>query len=161
MLKEQNQNLKALFQWLIEKGLNQNKSKCEFRKDKLEFFGYVSSKDSISPVPKKVADVVNLQTTSTASEYAAFWGWRTTVRGSSLTTLPRQRPCASSPTGTYHSVGRKDMTTQSANYREALVSAPVTAYFDPQEGTEICWCKSSQLGNHPLTSRPENWGKSC
>ena len=40
MLEEQNQNLKALFQWLIEKGLNQNKSKCEFRKDKLEFFGY-------------------------------------------------------------------------------------------------------------------------
>ena len=72
MLEEHNQNLKALFQWLAEKGLTLNKSKCEFRKDKLEFFGYVFSKDGISPVPKKVADVVNLQTTSTASEYAAF-----------------------------------------------------------------------------------------
>ena len=39
-LKELDQNLKAVFQRLREKGLTLNKSKCEFRKDKLEFFGY-------------------------------------------------------------------------------------------------------------------------
>ena len=51
-LKEHHQNLKAVFQRLKEKGLTLNKSKCEFRKDKLEFFVYMFSKDGISPDPK-------------------------------------------------------------------------------------------------------------
>ena len=73
-LQEHDQNLKAVFQRLREKGLTLNKRKCKFRKDKLEFFGYVFSKDGISPDPKKVADVVNLQTPSTASEVRSLLG---------------------------------------------------------------------------------------
>ena len=73
-LQEHDQNLKAVFQRLREKGLTLNKRKCKFRKDKLEFFGYVFSKDGISPDPKKVADVVNLQTPSTASGVRSLLG---------------------------------------------------------------------------------------
>ncbi|XP_068675612.1 uncharacterized protein [Montipora foliosa] len=65
---EHNQRLKAVFQRLREKGLSLKKSKREYTKDKLEFYGYVFPKDGISPDPKKVEDVVNLQTPSTASE---------------------------------------------------------------------------------------------
>ena len=71
---EHNRNLEAVFQRLREKGLTLNKSKCEYSKDKLEFFGYVFSKDGISPDPKKVEDVVNLQTPSTASEVRSLLG---------------------------------------------------------------------------------------
>ncbi|PFX11079.1 Retrovirus-related Pol polyprotein from transposon 17.6, partial [Stylophora pistillata] len=73
-LEEHDKNLKAVFQRLREKGLTLNKSKCEFRKYKLKFFGYVFSKDGISPDPNKVADVVNLQTPSTASEVCGLLG---------------------------------------------------------------------------------------
>ena len=66
--------MEAVFQRLREKGLILNKSKCEYSKDKLEFFGYVFSKDGISPDPKKVEDVVNLQTPSTASEVRSLLG---------------------------------------------------------------------------------------
>ena len=72
--KEHEQTLKAVFQHLREKGLSLNKSKCEYFKDKLEFFGYVFSKDGISPDPKKVEDVVNLQTSSTVSEIRSLLG---------------------------------------------------------------------------------------
>ena len=65
--EEHDQTLRAVFQRLREKGLTLNKSKCEYSKDKLEFFGYVFSKDGISPDPKKVEEVVNLSTPSTAS----------------------------------------------------------------------------------------------
>ena len=75
--EEHNQNLGAVFQRLREKGLTLNKSKCEYSKDKLEFFGYVFSKDGISPDPKKVEDVVNLQTPSTASEVRSLLGMTT------------------------------------------------------------------------------------
>ena len=73
-LEEYDQSLKAVFQRLREKGLTLNKSKHDFRKHKLELFGYVFSKDGISPDPKKVADVVNLQTPSKASEVRSLLG---------------------------------------------------------------------------------------
>ena len=45
--KEHEQHLRAVFQRLREKGLTLNKIKCEYSKDKLEFFGYVFSKEGI------------------------------------------------------------------------------------------------------------------
>ena len=72
--EEHDQNLRTVFQRLREKGLTLNKSKCEYSKDRLEFFGYVFSKDGISPDPKKVEDVVNLHTPSTASEVHSLLG---------------------------------------------------------------------------------------
>ena len=60
--EEHDQNLKTVFQCLREKGLTKNKSMCEYSIDKLEFFGYVFSKEGISPDPKEVEDGVNLQT---------------------------------------------------------------------------------------------------
>ena len=44
---EHDQNLTAVFQRLREKDLTLNKSKCEYSKDKLEFFGYVFSKKKV------------------------------------------------------------------------------------------------------------------
>ena len=72
--EEHDQNLRAVFQRLREKGLTLNKSKCEYSKDKLEFFGYVFSKDGIAPDLKKVEEVVNLSTPSTASEVRSLLG---------------------------------------------------------------------------------------
>ena len=37
--EEHDQNLGAVFQRLREKGVTLNKSKCEYSKDRLEFFG--------------------------------------------------------------------------------------------------------------------------
>ena len=59
---------------LKEKSLTLKKRKCEYSKDKLEFFGYVFSKGGISPDPKKVEDLVNLQTPSAASEVRSLLG---------------------------------------------------------------------------------------
>ena len=43
--EEHDQNPRAAFQRLREKGLTLNKSKCEYSEDKLEFFRYIFSKD--------------------------------------------------------------------------------------------------------------------
>ena len=37
-----------------------NKPKCEFNKSCLEFFGYIFTKDSMSPDPRKVAAIKQL-----------------------------------------------------------------------------------------------------
>jgi len=72
--EEHDQHLRAVFQRLREKGLTLNKSKYEYSKDTLEFFGYVFSKEGISPDPKKGKEVVNLSTPSTASEVRSLLG---------------------------------------------------------------------------------------
>ena len=66
--KDHDQHLSEVFQHLRDKGLTLNKSKCQYSKDKLELLGYIFSKEGISPDPKKVEEVVNLSTPSTASE---------------------------------------------------------------------------------------------
>ena len=104
------------------------KSKCEFRKDKLEFFGYVFSKDGISPDLKKVADVVNLQTPSTASEVHSLLGMTNyrsrfipdyTTKTEPLRKLThKDQPCC----------WTEEHDHAASQLKEALVSAPVTAY---------------------------------
>jgi hypothetical protein len=45
-----------------------NKGKCEFNRDKVEFFGYVFSKDGISADPKKINAIKNAEPPKNAAE---------------------------------------------------------------------------------------------
>ena len=135
--EEHDKTLRAVFQRLREKGLTLNKSKCEYSKDKLEFFGYVFSKDGIAPDPKKVEEVVNLSTPSTASEVRSLLGM--------TNYCSRFIPDYATKTEPLRKLTHKDQpwcwTTEHDRavnqLKEALSSAPVTAYFDPEKETEI------------------------
>ena len=136
-LKEHDQNLKAVFQRLKEKGLTLNKSKCKFRKDKLEFFGYVFSKDGISPDPKKVADVVNLQTPSTASEVRSLLGMTNYCSRFIPDYDTKTEPLRKYTHKDQQWCWREEHDHAASQLKEALVSAPVTVYFDSEKDREI------------------------
>ena len=135
--EEHDQHLRAVFQGLREKGLTLNKSKCEYSKDKLEFFGYVFSKEGISPDPKKVEEVVNLSTPSTASEVRSLLGM--------TNYCSRFIPDYATKTEPLRKLTHKDQpwcwTTEHdrtvSQLKEALASAAVAAYFDPEKESEI------------------------
>ena len=158
--KEHDHNLKAVFQRLREKGLTLNKSKCKFRKDRLEFFGYVFSKDSISPDPKQVADVVNRQTPSTASELRSLLGMtnyysRFIPDYATKTASAQAHP--QGPTVVLDRRPRRSQPTERSSCKRCL-----HCLLWSREGyRDICWCKSSWRGSHPPASGPENRGKSC
>ena len=111
--------------------------KCEYSKDKLEFFGYVFSKDGISPVPKKVEDVVNLQTPSTASEVRSLLGMTNYcsrfIQDYATKTEPLRKLTHKDQLWCWTAEHDRSVS----QLKEALVSAPVTAYFDPEKSTEI------------------------
>lgn len=95
------------------------------------------SKDGILPDPKKVADVVNLQTPLTASEVCSLLG---------LTNYcSRFVPDYVTKTEPLHKLTHKDQRwcwtkehdRAVSQLKEALVSTPVTAYFDPEKDTVI------------------------
>ena len=134
--EEHDQNLRAVFQRLREKGLTLNKSKCEYSKDKLEFFGYVFSKDGIAPDPKKV-EVFNLSTPSTASEVRSLLGMTNYcsrfIPDYATKTEPLRKPTHKDQPWCWTTEHDRAVN----QLKEALSSAPVTAYFDPEKETEI------------------------
>lgn len=131
------QSLEAVFRRLKERGLTLNKHKCEYGKDKLEFFGYVFSGEGITPDPKKIEDIVNLQTPTSASEVRSLLGM--------TNYCSRFIPDYATKTEPLRKLTHKDQpwewTSQHdhavTQLKEALVNAPVTAYFDPAKDTEI------------------------
>ena len=114
-----------------------NKHKCEYGKDKLEFYGYVFSGDGIAPDPKEIDDIVNLQTPTSASEVRSLLGM--------TNYCSRFIPDYATKTEPLRKLTHKDQpwewTSQHDSavdqLKEALVNAPVTAYFDPTKNTEI------------------------
>ena len=52
--KEHNANLIALLKRSREKGVTFNRAKCEFRRDRVVYYGLMVSKDGVSPDPCKV-----------------------------------------------------------------------------------------------------------
>ena len=129
------QSLEAVFQRLKERGLTLNKHNCEYGKDKLEF--YVFSGDGIAPDHKKIDDIVNLQTPTSASEVRSLLGM--------TNYCSRFIPDYATKTEPLRKLTHKDQpwewTSQHDSavdqLKEALVNAPVTAYIDPAKDTEI------------------------
>ena len=130
-------SLEAVFRRLKERGLTLNERKCEYSKDKVEFFGYTSSGDGITPDPKKIEDIVNLQTPTSASEVRSLLG---------ITNYcSRFIPDYATKTEPLRKLTHKDQPWEwtprhdSAvnELKDALVKAPVTAYFDPVKDTEL------------------------
>ncbi|CAB4033208.1 Hypothetical predicted protein [Paramuricea clavata] len=130
-------SLEAVFQRLKERGLTLNKHKCEYGKDKLEFYGYVFSGDGIAPDPKKIDDIVNLQTPTSASEVRSLLGM--------TNYCSRFIPDYATKTDPLRKLTHKDQPSEWTSQhdsavdqlKEALVNAPVTAYFDPTKDTEV------------------------
>ena len=107
------------------------------RKDKVEFFGYVFSGDGIALDPKKIEDIINLQTPTSASEVRSLLG-KTNYCSSFI-------PDYATKTEPLRRLTHKDQPWEWTpqhdravnELKEALVKASVTAYFDPVKDTEL------------------------
>ena len=135
--EEHDQNLRCVFQTLKEKGLTLNRSKCEFSKGRLEFFGYVFSEDGISPDPKKVEDIVNLQAPTNASEVRSFLGmvnyYARFIPDYATKTEPLRRLTHKGKPWSWTYEQERAL----AQLKDALASSPVPAYFDPAKEAEM------------------------
>lgn len=69
--------LKSVFQRFSDVNLTLNKSKCEFNKDSIAFFGFVFSKDGIAPDPSKVQSIHNMSPPTSVQEVRSFLGMAT------------------------------------------------------------------------------------
>jgi hypothetical protein len=72
--EEHDKRLVKVLERLREKGLTLNKDKCQFRFEKLEFFGNVLTKEGINPMEAKVSAVKNARRPENQSEVRSFLG---------------------------------------------------------------------------------------
>jgi hypothetical protein len=70
--EEHDKRLCKLFERLKERNLTLNKAKCEFDKDKLEFYGHIFSANGISADPKKISAIRNTQIPTDVGEVRSF-----------------------------------------------------------------------------------------
>ncbi len=122
---------------LVSKGLTANAEKCEFNKDVLDYYGFVFREGGMTPDPKKVLAIQELEAPSNPGEVRSFLGMvgyvsRFIPNYSTITAPLRELVCKSAPWA-----WEKRHQDAVDNLKLALKSAPVLAYFDPNKDTEI------------------------
>lgn len=135
--QEHDQRLEKCLQRIQEKNLTLNKSKCEFNKRKLEFFGYVFGEDGLSADPKKCETIKKTPAPSNVSEVRSFLAMTNYVS--------RFIPNYSTLTEPLRTLTKKHTSWQWTNeqqnafqkLKDTLSSETVMAYFDPRKQTEI------------------------
>ena len=73
-VEEHDSNLEEVLNTVQSSGLKLNKSKCEFRKEKLGYFGHRVGKNGIKSDPKKLGAIVELSPPTSVSELRRLLG---------------------------------------------------------------------------------------
>ncbi len=135
--KDPDQTLAAVFQRLRERGLTLNQLKCEYSKSNLEFFGYVFGANGMAPDPTKVQDILNLKAPTSVTEVRSLLGMTNYcarfIEGYATLTEPLR--ALTHKNHTWEWTTKQDRAL--AQLKHVLANAPVTAYFNPEQTTEI------------------------
>lgn len=134
---EHDQHLEAVLRRLHDKGLTLNRNKCEFNKNRLEFFGYIFGQDGLSADPKKCETIKNTQPPTNISEVRSFLAMTNYVS--------RFIPHYSTITEPLRRLTKKNVqwqwTHDQANafqtLKDTLSSDTIMTYFNPNKQTEI------------------------
>ena len=129
--------LRAVFAKLKERGLTLNRNKCEFNKQRLEFFGFIFSADGISADPRKVAAIHQASEPKDPAEIRSLLGMANYcsrfIKDFSTITAPlRDLTKKGVPWhwGEEHSAALQAL-------KEGLTSNTTMSYFDPKKETEL------------------------
>ena len=135
--EEHDKRLEKLFIRLKERNLTLNKSKCEFNKDKLEFYGHIFSAEGISADPKKISAIRNTAVPKDVGEVRSFLAMTNYVG--------RFIPNYSTVTEPLRRLTKQDAkwewkTEQQQSFdklKSELVADRVMSYFDPNKETML------------------------
>ena len=129
--------LKAVFQKFAEVNLTLNKSKCEFNKQSISFFGFIFSEKGISPDPIKVESIEKALQPTTTHVVRSFLGM--------ATYCAKFIPNFSDTSEPLRKLTKKDQPflwgeEQERSFhaiKNLLTSTDVMAYFDPSKETAL------------------------
>ena len=135
--EDHHKTLDAALRRLHDNGLTINLSKCEFYQTTIKFYGYIFSKDGLSPDPEKVAAVHSAAAPKNANEVRSLLGLASYCSRfiSNMATISDPLRRLTHKDAKWHWGEDEEQALQ--KLKDALTSDAVMAYFDPQLDTEI------------------------
>ncbi|VDI15406.1 Hypothetical predicted protein [Mytilus galloprovincialis] len=134
---EHDKRLEKLFARLKEKNLTLNKAKCEFNKNKLEFYGHIFSADGISADPRKISAIRNTTIPKDVGEIRSFLAMTNYVGrfipNYSTITEPLRRLTKQDSKWEWTSEQQESFD----KLKNELVADRVMSYFDPNKETML------------------------
>ena len=123
-------NLRAVFDRILQSKMLLKPSKCEFFKQKIKFLGVIIDKNGISPCPEKVDSIVKMSPPTSVKGVRSFLGmasfFRRWVEGFSLIAEPLSRLTKKNVRFEWNDETRKAWQT----IKDKLAAAPVLAHPD-------------------------------
>ena len=129
--------LKAVFQKFAEVNLTLNKSKCEFNKQSISFFGFVFSEKGISPDPMKVESIEKAFPPTTTHAVRSFLGMATYCAKFIPHFSDVSEPLRKLTKKDQPFLWGKEQERSFHTIKNLLTSTDVMAYFDPNKETEL------------------------
>ena len=137
--------LRATFQRLRDSGLTLKRSKCEFGKTSIQFFGLVFSDRGISPDPEKVAPLQHLSPPRNQAEVRSFLGMANYsaqfIYNYATLAAPLRELTRKNARWTWTARHEKSFKA----IKESLRKTALLNYYDPNLRTEVV-CDGSPVG---------------
>ena len=136
-IKEHDRNLHKLLSTLHRAGLTVNGSKCQFRKDKIEFYGFIFSAEGLKPDPAKVAALKDAAEPQNSSELRSFLGMAQYsarfIPNFATITEPLRRLTRQDVSWSWGEEENRALN----QVKQALCESATLAYFDTSKTSEI------------------------
>jgi hypothetical protein len=147
--------LEATFERLQEHGLTLNDSKCEYNKPEVEFYGMVFSGKGISPDPKKIQAISELEPPQNVSEVRSLLG--------TLNYVAKFIPDFATVCEPIRRLMRKDAEWEWSedqqksfqSLKNKLTDSKVMSYYSPEKKTEIV-VDASPVGLGAILTQEDN-----
>ncbi|KAJ1181498.1 hypothetical protein NDU88_006705 [Pleurodeles waltl] len=136
-MAEHHVRLQSVLQRIQDAGITLHRRKCEFLKDRIQFFGYIFSANGVDPDPAKVNDIRSAPPPNSVTEVRSFLGMVNFcgrfIKDLSNLSQPLRRLTKNSESWDWGPDEQKAFEA----IKEALSSETTLRYFDPQKNTKI------------------------
>ena len=135
--EQHEKDLLSVTNTLKKANLKLNKEKCELRKKKIEFLGHIISKDGVSPDPAKISAVINMPAPTNVTELRRLLGMINFL-GRYIHNLSNLlRPMTELLEKDKEWIWGPSQEKAFTQVKEALISSPTLAFYDPAKPTIV------------------------
>ena len=135
-MEEHDDRLTKVLQRLEEAGLTLNREKCQFSQSQVKFLGQVVDQNGICPDPEKVAAIQNVKSPSNVGDIRCFLGMVNHLSKFAPNLAERTKPFREL-LNKNHRVWGEPQCEVFQESKQALISSPVLALFDPNCETVV------------------------
>lgn len=135
--EEHDKVLKQVFNRLLDKNLTLNRSKCEFNKDQIEFYGFMFGKTGVSPDPKKLTAIQDMKTPTNVKEVRSFLGLTNYVSRFIADYANITKPLRDLTKNNVEWTWGPEQETAFGRLKTELIGKKTMSYFNPQLETDV------------------------